>query len=168
MAAQEKSAVADTVTVDGKGQVEPGASNCGTDEIDVAVSKLGDECCVPDLGSLPALNVSLVVVEALASPVLCGTGVPHVLTAGLVEELCVPDLGPLPTLHASPVAEEEPISPAALPLWSMLGTLFVGAAAASVDGSALMETWAEEALSMLSTALLDSCAAPSILVDSPP
>jgi hypothetical protein len=43
------------------------------------------------------------------------------------------------TLHASPVMVEEPVSPVVLPL-SMLGIWFVGLAAVSVDGSALIET----------------------------
>jgi hypothetical protein len=137
--AQEKSAVAETVTVDGKGQVEPGASNGGTGEADVDMARLNDGFCVPDLGSLPAFQVNPVAVEAPASPVLCGTDVPNVPVAGVEEELCVFDLGPLPTLHASPVMVEEPVSPVVLPL-SMLGIWFVGLAAVSVDGSALIET----------------------------
>jgi hypothetical protein len=137
--AQEKSAVAETVTVDGKGQVEPGASNGGTGEADVDMARLNDGSCVPDLGSLPAFQVNPVAVEAPASPVLCGTDVPNVPVAGVEEELCVFDLGPLPTLHASPVMVEEPVSPVVLPL-SMLGIWFVGLAAVSVDGSALIET----------------------------
>jgi hypothetical protein len=137
--AQEKSAVAETVTVDGKGQVEPGASNGGTGEADVDMARLNDGSCVPDLGSLPAFQVNPVAVEAPASPVLCGTDVPNVPVAGVEEELCVSDLGPLPTLHASPVTVEEPVSPVVLPL-SMLGIWFVDLAAVSVDGSALIET----------------------------
>jgi hypothetical protein len=168
MVAQEISAVAETVTVDGKGQVEPGASNGGTGEADVDMARLGDEFCVHDLGSLPVFQVNPVAVEALASPVFCGADVSNVPVAGLEEELCVPDLRPLPTLHASPVMEEEPASPVVLPLCSMLGIWFVGVAAAPVDWSALIETSVKEALSTLSTALLDSCAAPSRLVDGSP
>jgi hypothetical protein len=135
--AQEKSAVAETVTVDGKGQVEPGASNGGTGEADVDMARLDDGFCVPDLGSLPAVQVNLVAVEAPASPAFRGTDVTE---ARLEEELCVPDLEPLPTLHGSPVTEEEPASPVVPPLCSMLGIWFVGVAAAPADRSALVET----------------------------
>lgn len=42
--------VADTVTVDGKGQVEPGATAGGEEEPNMGVTKLAEELCVPDLG----------------------------------------------------------------------------------------------------------------------
>jgi hypothetical protein len=139
MVAQEKSAVAETVTVDGKGQVEPGASNGGTGEADVDVARFGDGFCVPDLGSLSAFQVNPVAVEAPASPVFCGTNVPNVPVVGLEEELCTPDRGPLPILHGSPVTVEEPASPIVLPLCPMLGIWFIGVAAAPVGRSALVE-----------------------------
>jgi len=55
--AQEASgSAADTVTVDGKGQVDPGTTKDGTEDADVSVTAAEEEPWVPDLGPLPALN----------------------------------------------------------------------------------------------------------------
>lgn len=56
MTQEASGSVADTVVVDGKGQIDPGATNEGTEDVVVLVVRMEDKSCVPDLGPLPALN----------------------------------------------------------------------------------------------------------------
>ena len=56
MAQDASESVADTVIVDGKGQVDPGSTKEGTEDVVVLVVRMEDKSCVPDFGPLPALN----------------------------------------------------------------------------------------------------------------
>lgn len=56
MAQEASGSVADTVTVDGKGQVDPSVTKQGAEHINALVAEVEDRSFVSDLGPLPALN----------------------------------------------------------------------------------------------------------------
>ena len=56
MTQEASGSAADTVTVNGKEQVDPGATKEGAGDIDVLVTEVEGKSCVPDLGPLPTIN----------------------------------------------------------------------------------------------------------------
>lgn len=147
---------ADTVIVDGRGQVEPGAASCVPVVVDVFEAKVEDEPCVPDLVPFPALKPTPRPRRDVVDDIVFG---PLVGSDASDEACCESYWMELTAVVASALqvvcVTEGVLVPSETPLTDLEVSIEVGGAFST-----------PVALLILSAALLDSCGAPSAAVEN--